>query len=73
MESEDGPELAAEAIQRGPRTVAMLKNKTSQKLSSLRSWDLTSAPVEVDKVKIPRRSKEDNRNRVLAVNQAGKR
>jgi len=51
MVSDDGPEFAAEAIQRGPRTVAMLKNKTSQKFISLRSWDLTSGPTAVDKVR----------------------
>ena len=33
----DGPEFAAVAIQRGPRTVAMLKKRTSQKFSSRRS------------------------------------
>src|SRR4051794_9019977 len=50
--SDDGPEFAAVAIQRGPRTVAMLKNRTSQKFSSRRSWDLTSGPTAVDKVRI---------------------
>src|SRR5262249_41874921 len=37
---EDVPVWAAAAIQRGPRTAAMLNNSTSQKPISRRSWDL---------------------------------
>ena len=35
---DDVPLCAAAAIHRGPNTVAMLKNSTSQKPISLRSW-----------------------------------
>src|SRR5579875_1977129 len=39
---EEGPLWPAAAIQRGPRTQAMLKSRTSQKPMVLRSWDLVS-------------------------------
>ena len=39
---EEVPLWPAAAIQRGPRTVAMLKRRTSQKPMVLRSWDLGS-------------------------------
>ncbi len=39
---EEGPLWPAAAIQRGPRTVAMLKRSTSQKPMLLRSCDLGS-------------------------------
>src|SRR5579864_2017318 len=40
---EEEPLWAAAAIQRGPRTAAMLNSKTSQNPISRRSWDLASA------------------------------
>ena len=39
---EEVPLWPAAAIQRGPRTVAMLNSSTSQKPMVLRSWDLGS-------------------------------
>ncbi len=39
---EEVPLWPAAAIQRGPRTVAMLNSRTSQKPMVLRSWDLES-------------------------------
>src|ERR1700683_2010875 len=39
---EEVPLCPAAAIQRGPRTVAMLKSRTSQKPMDSRSWDLGS-------------------------------
>src|SRR6266705_28756 len=67
MVSDDGPELAADAIQRGPSTVAMLKNKTSQKFISLRSWDLTSGPTAVDKVRFLDEARKITRNAASAA------
>src|SRR5207244_12310090 len=45
MVSDEAPEFAAVAIQRGPRTVAILNNRTSQKPISFRRRDLTSLAV----------------------------
>ncbi len=43
---EEVPLWPAAAIQRGPRTVAMLKSRTSQKPMVLRSWGwVTSAGI----------------------------
>src|SRR5580658_4851917 len=47
---EEVPLCPAAAIQRGPRTVAMLKSSTSQKPIALRSWDLVPTASGADVV-----------------------
>jgi hypothetical protein len=58
---EDVPLWAAAAIQRGPRTAAMLKRRTSQNPIARRNWDFSLAGVS--KVLLFGVKREDSRTR----------